>query len=125
MDIDTQRDNSTFNQPDKNGEEQIERAVEQLEYSDKDFLARKVQGEFARFKGARYIQENIWLRAHYNYKGQYDPNTLGNIAPGQSQAFVQATRPRVQTAVAMLMPILIPPGDRAWTIDPTPKPLMC
>ena len=121
MDINTV-DNSAQSVPDRKAE--LKSSIEDLEYTEKDFLARKVQGEFALAKGARYIQETIWIRAHYNYKGMYDPETMANINPGASQAFVQATRPRVQTAVAMIMPILFPPGDKAWTLDPTPRPHM-
>lgn len=103
-------------------EEEVKTLVEALDEQNSDYLARKTQEEFTRYKGARIIQEQVWIRAHQNYKGVYPSDMdFGNAT---SRAFVQATRPRVQTAVSMIVPIILPPGDNAWTIDPTPQPYM-
>lgn len=103
-------------------EEKIGTLLEKIDEQNSDFLARKTNEEFTRYKGARIIQEQTWLRGHQNYKGVYPSDMdFGNAT---SRAFVQATRPRVQTAVSMLVPIILPPGDNAWTIDPTPQPYM-
>lgn len=86
------------------------------------FLARKTQEEFTRYKGARFIQEQIWVEAHQNFKGVY-PSDM-DFQNGTSRAFVQITRPKVVTALATIAPIILPPGDKCFTVDPTPNPYM-
>lgn len=94
-------------------ESMIEKKVEP------DYFANKIDQEFDDAKTAKLAQERIFLRAHYNFKGVYDPSySFGN---NTSKAFVQVTAPRVQTAVSMIIPVLMPPGDRPYTIDATPK----
>ena len=106
----------------KKEEEKLKTLIDVLDENNSDYLARKTQDEFTRYKGARIIQEQVWIRAHQNYKGVYPSDMdFGNAT---SRAFVQATRPRVQTAVSMIVPIILPPGDNAWTLDPTPQPYM-
>lgn len=104
------------------GEEALENKIESLEPDQMDYLARKVFDEFTVAKGARIIQEQTWIRAHMNIKGKY-PGDM-DFGTSTSRAFVQITRPRVQTAAAMLIPIIMPPGDKSWTLDPTPYPSM-
>jgi hypothetical protein len=99
-------------------EDKIKSVVEGLSVEQSDYLARKVQDEFSRYKGARIIQEKNWIRAHQNCKGVY-PGDF-DFGSGTSKAFVQITRPKVQTYVGMIVPILMPPGTNAWTIDPDP-----
>jgi len=103
-------------------EDEVKTLIEKLDEDNSDFLARKTQEEFTRYKSARIIQEQVWIRAHQNYKGVY-PSDM-DFSNGTSRAFVQATRPRVQTAISMLIPIILPTGDNAWTIDATPQPYM-
>lgn len=86
-----------------------------------DGLVAIVQQEFNTYSVARQERERTWLKLHYNYNGVYAPSEASDTT---SKAFVSATRPRVQTAVSMLLPILLPPGDTIFTVDPTPKPKM-
>jgi hypothetical protein len=99
-------------------EDKMKDVVESLKSEEADYLARKVTEEFTRYKGARIIQEKNWIRAHQNCKGVY-PGDF-DFGSGTSKAFVQITRPKVQTYVGMIVPILMPPGTNAWTIDPDP-----
>lgn len=100
-------------------EDKIKTVVEGLDPEQADYLARKVQDEFSRYKGGRIIQEKNWIRAHQNCKGVY-PGDF-DFGSGTSKAFVQITRPKVQTYVGMIIPILQPPGTNSWTIDPDPE----
>lgn len=86
-----------------------------------DAVAKKVDSEWLTYRQARTNQENVWQRAQYNLDGRYMTEDLAAFKTN-SKAFVQITMPRVQTAVAMLVPVLIPNGDTAWTLDPTPEP---
>lgn len=94
----------------------LEKVIEDLEgRSNYDNLAGLIAKEFYIFKGAKLIQEQIALRAHQNCKGVYPADMQFE---GTSRAFVQATRPKVQTAVGVIMPIILPPGSNSWTISP-------
>ena len=83
-----------------------------------DFLAHKAQQELEDAAEAKLSQEKVFVRAHFNHIGQYQVAVTDTV----SQAFVQVTRPRVQTAVAMLVPVLMPPGGPAWNVDCSPEP---
>jgi hypothetical protein len=66
-----------------------------------------------------YQEQQVFLRALFNSRAYYlidgDTNTT------TSQAAVNSTRPKLQTAVALLMPIMCPPGLDPFTIDPDPE----
>ena len=97
-------------------DEKLEMQVEKIE---PDYFAQKIDTEFSDAKAARLEQEKIFLRAHYNLKGVYDPSY--SLEGTTSKAFVQVTAPRIQTAVSMIIPVLMPPGDNPYTIDATPR----
>jgi len=97
-------------------DEKLEVQVEKIE---PDYFAQKIDTEFSDAKAARLEQEKIFLRAHYNLKGVYDPSY--SLEGATSKAFVQVTAPRIQTAVSMIIPVLMPPGDKPYTIDATPR----
>jgi len=101
--------------PDEN---KLKETIDKLDEFESDYLARKVQDEFPRFKSGRIIQEKNWIRAHQNCKGVY-PGDF-DFGSGTSKAFVQITRPKVQTYVGMIVPIIMPPGTNSWTVDPDP-----
>lgn len=96
--------------------DKLEMQVEKIE---PDYFAQKIDTEFNDAKAAKLDQEKIFLRAHYNMKGVYDPSY--DIAGATSKAFVQVTAPRIQTAVSMIIPVLMPPGDKPYTVDATPR----
>jgi len=96
--------------------DKLEMQVEKIE---PDYFAQKIDTEFNDAKAAKLDQEKIFLRAHYNMKGVYDPSY--DLAGTTSKAFVQVTAPRIQTAVSMIIPVLMPPGDKPYTIDATPR----
>lgn len=96
--------------------DKLEMQVEKIE---PDYFAQKIDTEFNDAKAAKLDQEKIFLRAHYNMKGVYDPSY--DIAGTTSKAFVQVTAPRIQTAVSMIIPVLMPPGDKPYTVDATPR----
>ena len=82
-------------------------------------LVGMVMRDFQVDSAARLFQEQqVFIRALFNSRAYYLPDL--NFPTNTSKAFVNATRPKIQTAVALLMPILCPPGDEAWTIDPDP-----
>lgn len=110
-------------QPEKEEEKNpIEELIEDLEETEVDYLGRKASEDFVIAKQARLLQEQIWIRCHQNDKGVYPPDM--DFGGGTSRAFVQITRPKVMNAHARLVEVLLPPGEDAWTLTPTPKPFM-
>lgn len=93
---------------------EIESKSEELKW---DFLAEQTKREFDEAAQSRMDQEKVFVRAHFNVLGRYM-----QVQDTASEAFVQVTRPRVQTAQSMLVPILMPPGAPAWTVDCSPEP---
>jgi len=80
-------------------------------------LAGRVAHDYQSASGARLFQEQqIFIRALFNSRAFYMPGF--NFTSTSSQAFVNATRPKIQTAVALLMPILCPPGQESYSITP-------
>ena len=83
-------------------------------------LAGKVMHDFQSASSARLFQEEqVFLRALFNSRSYYLVD--GDIQSTTSQAAVNSTRPKLQTAVALLMPIVCPPGQDPFTIDPDPE----
>lgn len=67
--------------------------------------------------------EERWLRALRQFSGEYEAETQRTIAAsGGSKAFVNLTRPKVNTMEARLADILLPTNDTNFGISPTPKP---
>ncbi len=89
---------------------------------DSDAIAARTIKDFWNDANSRIDQERIWLRATYNINGRYDPAYASSDTT--SQAFVQVTRPRVNTAVSMILPVLLPPGDECFTLTSSPSPSM-
>lgn len=82
-------------------------------------LVSKVLNDYTNANTARIWQEQqVFVRALLNNRASYALNTQQQVQNAQrSQVFLHATRPRIQTAVALLMPIVAPPGENAWTIE--------
>lgn len=86
-----------------------------------DGIVNLTRQEFATYSMYRRKKEDLWIKLHHNFNAEYMASE-GNDTT--SKAFVGATRPRVMTGTSMLIPILMPPGQHPWTIEPTPLPEM-
>jgi hypothetical protein len=72
----------------------------------------------------REIEER-WLEDMRQYSGHYDEKTMAAIKDAKgSQAFVNISRAKTNTAEARLGDMLFPTDDRNWGIQPTPVPEM-
>lgn len=111
-----------FGQEEKPAPEDLEDVTEVVDLN-VDTLVGMVNKEFSDYRQARMPQElGIWIKAFLNNKGVYAGDT--ELNGGTSAAFVQATGPKVRTALAMMMQIILPPGDKAWTVEPPTEPVM-
>ena len=89
-----------------------------------DSLAPIFMAEFERAKADRRAIEERWLMDLRQFKGRYDPETLGRIG-NRSKAFAKRTQTKVRTANARMMDLLFPSGgDRNYLITHTPNPTL-
>jgi len=88
-----------------------------------DKLATRVLKDWTLSSSARLFQEQqVFVRALFNSRAYYlvERDDTGGTTT-TSQAAVNSTRPKLQTAEALLMPIVCPPGQNCFTIDPDPE----
>jgi hypothetical protein len=111
----TSGDEKDFN--DKTLEDIIEGALEE---DRADTIASLVGNEFSTYEAGRLQAEQCRVRAHYNTLGEYDPAI--DLSQSTIKPFVKITGPKVQAAMALEIPILLPPGKPCWSIDPSPYP---
>ena len=84
-----------------------------------DAICSKTMNEFSVYEAFRLAAEKIRIRAHYNTRGLYDPEI--DVSDSKVKPFVKITGPKVQAGIALLVPILLPPGKPCWSLDPSPK----
>ncbi|SMC27234.1 hypothetical protein SAMN02745857_02762 [Andreprevotia lacus DSM 23236] len=71
----------------------------------------------------RSTLEARWLDDLRQFNSQYDRETLARIdRVGGSQAFVNLTRPKVNTLIGRLCDILLPTDDTNYGVHATPRP---
>lgn len=55
--------------------------------------------------------------------GEYDPETMASIREqGGSEIYMMLTATKIRAAVSWIRDILLPAGDKAWGLTPTPVP---
>ena len=68
------------------------------------------------------IDERL-LKCLRQRKGEYDPDMKAKIAAhGGSDIYMYLTSMKCRAAEAWIKDIVTPPGDKPWSIDPTPEP---
>jgi hypothetical protein len=69
-----------------------------------------------------YIERSL-LESLRQKNGIYDPHILGLIRKfGGSEVYMQLTNVKCRAAKSWIRDILIPPGEKPWSIGPTPVP---
>lgn len=75
-------------------------------------------------RGKVEIEERL-LKCMRQRKGVYDPEDLIKIRQhGGSEIYMMLTSMKCRAAEAWIRDIMIPPGEKPWSLDPTPKPEM-
>ena len=121
VDVPNEPGRSSLNAVDPNGPPSITEGYGGSEVG--DHLAGRVLKDWQASSSARLFQEQqVFIRALFNSRAYYliEQNNEGE-ASTTSQAAVNSTRPKLQTALALLMPIVCPPGQNCFTIDPDPE----
>ena len=87
-------------------------------------LGQTLRGRFAHYVKARQTTELQWLRNVRQFIGEYDPQILQNLSPEQSRAYPRLTRVKVLSLVARLHALLFPAGEKNWSIEASPVPVL-
>lgn len=70
------------------------------------------------------IEERL-LKCFRQRKGIYDPQDIAAIQQfGGSQIYMMLTNAKCRTIEALIRDVMIPAGDKPWSLDPTPYPDM-
>jgi hypothetical protein len=91
---------------------------ENLKYSG---LVSYIKEKFERSKSNRQSDEERWLEAYRNYRGQYGPEVQFTETE-KSQAFVKITKTKVLAAYAQIVDVLFSTGKFPIGIQPTKVP---
>lgn len=74
---------------------------------------------------AKETIEDEMLECLRQRNGEYDPTTLAQIREhGGSEIYMMLTATKIRAAVSWFRDILLPAGDKAWGLNPTPIPDM-
>ena len=107
-------------------EDRDRKAAEALQYKPEiSSLASYVRNHWdAAKRNKLYIEERL-LKCLRQRKGQYDPEDLRHIQNfGGSQIFMMITNAKCRTIESWIRDVLIPAGDKPWSLDPTPSPTL-
>jgi len=95
---------------------------EELAY-EMDKLATHITLQWQKNKDDRVYVEQEMMRAQEAVNNHYDPTTLAEIrAMGGSEIFVPLTSMQCNAASSWLLSIIQPPGDKGFSIKPSPIP---
>lgn len=86
-------------------------------------LANHVRTHWEAAKRTKWNMEERLLKCLRQRKGRYDPTDERMIKQfGGSQIFMMITNAKCRTIESWIRDILIPAGDKPWSLDPTPVP---
>lgn len=87
-------------------------------------LASTLRSRFTEYDKARQSVEQQWLKNVRQYIGEYDPDVLAHLSQDQSRAYPKLTRVKVLSIVARLHALLFPAGEKNWSVEASPQPLL-
>lgn len=101
-------------------------AAEALQYKPEiTALASYVQQHWDAAKRTKYQIEERLMKCLRQRKGIYDPKDLNAIQKfGGSQIFMMLTNAKCRTIESWIRDVMIPAGDKPWSLDPTPVPTL-
>jgi hypothetical protein len=86
-------------------------------------LASYVSTRWDAAKTAKFSVEERLLRCFRQRKGIYDPQDLAAIQQfGGSQIYMMLTNAKCRSIEALIRDVMVPAGDKPWSLDPTPYP---
>ncbi len=105
-------------------EKRNKKEAEALQYRPEiSSLASYVRTHWDAAKLAKFAIEERLLRCFRQRKGIYDPEDLAHIQKfGGSQIYMMLTNSKCRTIESWIRDVMIPAGDKPWSLDPTPNP---
>lgn len=101
--------------------EERNRALQREEFESS--LAGHIRRAWETNKQAKRDVEQRLLKCLRARNGEYDPEVLAEIRKqGGSEIFMMLTATKCRAGAAWIQDILMPAGDKAWGIEPTPIP---
>lgn len=86
-------------------------------------LATFVRTHWDAAKIAKFSLEERLLNCFRQRKGIYNPEDLRHIQRfGGSQIYMMVTNAKCRTIESLIRDVMIPAGDKPWSLDPTPYP---
>jgi hypothetical protein len=86
-------------------------------------LATYVRTHWDAAKIAKFSLEERLLNCFRQRKGIYNPEDLRHIQRfGGSQIYMMVTNAKCRTIESLIRDVMIPAGDKPWSLDPTPYP---
>lgn len=95
----------------------------QLGETERDGLSAHVMRCWREAKAAKYKVEQQMLKNLRQRRGEYDPDKLEAInSQGLSDVFLKLTDAKCRGAESWIRDVLLPAGDKPWTMTATPLP---
>ena len=95
--------------------------VEEAEQQDIEPLVAEIQSKFQACSDKRQDDENRWLQAYHNYRGQYYKN-VHFTQHEKSRVFVKVTKTKVLAAYGQIIDVLFGTGKFPLIIQETKVP---
>lgn len=104
-------------------EKAIELATKEQNKPELLSLASHIETCWQAAKRAKVEIETRLIKCARQRKGDYDAATLAKIKKhGGSEIFMQLTKMKCRAAKSWIKDIMVPPGEKPWSIEPTPVP---
>lgn len=112
--------NEDINSEEKRNRERAEKMQMRPEITS---LAAFVRTRWDAAKTTKFTIEERLLKCFRQRKGIYDPKDLQAIQQfGGSQIFMMLTNAKCRSIEALIRDVMVPAGDKPWSLDPTPYP---
>ncbi len=86
-------------------------------------LVQEMQTKWQAAKTGKWTVEEKLLQNKRQRKGRYDPTDLNDIENfGGSRIFMMLTSVKCRAIEAWVKDIMLPAGEKPWSVDPTPVP---
>ena len=103
---------------------QAQREKPPISKDDFDAVGRMLKKRYERYKQDRLQVEQQWLTNLRQILGEYDPETLRQLADHQSRAYPRITRVKCTSMISRLMSLLFPGQEQNWGVAPKRSPAL-
>ena len=88
-------------------------------------LQNHISAAWSSAKTNKWVMEEKLLKSQRQRRGKYDPDDLSQLRKfGGSQIFMMITNVKCRAIESWMKDVLLPAGEKPWSIDPTPVPTL-